>query len=198
MEVGLFFGTFNPIHVGHLIIVNYFRQHAQLKEVWFVVSPHNPFKEKKSLLADYHRLAMVDRAIEGHDGLRSSNIEFDLPQPSYTSNTLAYLADKYTNKKFALIMGEDNLNSLHKWKNAEVLVANHRILVYPRVSPASGKQSPAEWVMTSKNIEKYTDMPLMNLSSTFIRKEIKSGNSISFMVPERVEQYLDEMNFYRS
>jgi nicotinate-nucleotide adenylyltransferase len=197
MEVGLFFGTFNPVHVGHLIIANYMLQHTSLNEVWFVVSPHNPFKEKKSLLKDYHRLALVDIAIENHAGLISSNIEFDLPQPSYTTNTLAHLTEKFPTKKFSLIMGEDNLDSLHKWKNAEQLVNNYPILVYPRLNSTERERNIPAWVFEQGTINLMKDLPIMNLSSTFIRNEIKVGNNISFLVPEKVAQYIDEMNFYK-
>jgi nicotinate-nucleotide adenylyltransferase len=197
MEVGLFFGTFNPVHVGHLIIANYMLQHTSLNEVWFVVSPHNPFKEKKSLLKDYHRLALVDIAIENHAGLISSNIEFDLPQPSYTTNTLAHLTEKFPTKKFSLIMGEDNLDSLHKWKNAEQLVNNYPILVYPRLNSTERERNIPAWIFEQGTINLLKDLPIMNLSSTFIRNEIKVGNNISFLVPEKVAQYIDEMNFYK-
>jgi nicotinate-nucleotide adenylyltransferase len=197
MEVGLFFGTFNPVHVGHLIIANYMLQHTSLNEVWFVVSPHNPFKEKKSLLKDYHRLALVDIAIENHAGLISSNIEFDLPQPSYTTNTLAHLTEKFPTKKFSLIMGEDNLDSLHKWKNAEQLVNNYPILVYPRLNSTERERNIPAWIFEQGTINLMKDLPIMNLSSTFIRNETKVGNNISFLVPEKVAQYIDEMNFYK-
>lgn len=197
MEVGLFFGTFNPVHVGHLIIANYMLQHTSLNEVWFVVSPHNPFKEKKSLLKDYHRLALVDLALENRDGLRSSNIEFNLPQPSYTTNTLAHLTEKYPTKKFSLIMGEDNLRGLHKWKNAEQLVKNHPILVYPRLSIEQNNKQIPDWIFEQGDITIMNDLPIMNLSSTFIRNEIAAGNNISFMVPDKVINYIDEMNFYK-
>lgn len=196
MEVGLFFGTFNPVHVGHLIIANYMLQHTSLNEVWFVVSPHNPFKEKKSLLKDYHRLELVERAIIDKVGLRTSNIEFGLPQPSYTSNTLAHLAEKYPDKTFTLIMGEDNLRGLHKWKNAEHIVKHHNILVYPRLDTNPHTEIPA-WLQQNANITVLHKLPIMNLSSTFIRQEIKDGNNIDFIVPDAVAQYIDEMNFYK-
>lgn len=195
MRIGLFFGTFNPVHVGHLVIANYMLQHGNLNEVWFVVSPHNPFKEKKSLLKDYHRLEMVERAINGKQGLRGSNIEFNLPQPSYTTNTLVYLKEKYPNKEFVLIMGEDNLQTLHKWKNAEFLVKNYPILVYPRVDKA--EHDIPEWLQKEGDITLLEELPVMNLSSTLIREEVKSGYDISFLVPEPVAAYIDEMNFYR-
>ena len=124
-KIGLFFGSFNPIHVGHLVIANHIAQSDLLDEVWFVVSPQNPFKEKKSLLEDYHRLALVNEAIEDNQKLKSCDIEFSMPKPSYTSDTLAYLMDKYPKYEFSLIMGEDNIKSFHKWKNYEVILKNH-------------------------------------------------------------------------
>ena len=133
-KTGLFFGTFNPIHVGHLIIANHMAEHSDLEEVWLVVTPHNPHKKKASLLADHHRWQMVYRATENYPRLKPSNIEFSLPQPSYTVVTLAHLQEKYPGHEFALIMGEDNLKNLHKWKNYEVILKNHHIYVYPRIS----------------------------------------------------------------
>ena len=133
-KIGLYFGTFNPIHIGHLIIANYMVNYTDLDEVWFVVSPLNPFKKKKTLLDNYARLELVYRAIKGYDKLRVSDIEFGLPRPSYTINTLVYITEKYPNKDFALIMGGDNLNSFHKWKNHELILQNHELYVYPRLT----------------------------------------------------------------
>ena len=133
MKVGLYFGTFNPIHVGHLIIANYMTQYADLDQVWIIVSPQNPLKQKNTLLADYHRLALVRAAIEDNPKLTVSDIEFHLPIPSYTATTLTYLKEKYPEKEFSLIMGEDNLRTFHKWFNHEMILENHQIYVYPRV-----------------------------------------------------------------
>ena len=133
-KIGLYFGTFNPIHVGHLIIANYLANNSDLNEIWFVVSPHNPLKDKSNLLEDHHRLAMVQRAVEDNIKLKASSIEFDLPKPSYTVFTLQSLKEKYPSTKFSLILGEDNLRTLHKWKNYEVILQNHAIYVYPRIS----------------------------------------------------------------
>jgi nicotinate-nucleotide adenylyltransferase len=132
MNIGLYFGTYNPIHVGHLIIANHMVDNSELDQVWLVVSPQNPLKNKATLLADYHRLALVEIAVEGNVKLKASNIEFDLPKPSYTIDTLTYIHEKYPDHNFSIIMGEDNLRTLHKWKNYEQILNNHNIYVYPR------------------------------------------------------------------
>ena len=133
-KIGLFFGSFNPIRVGHLTIANHMVEYSDLDQVWFVVTPHSPFKKKTSLLADHHRFQMVSRAVEDYSKLKASDIEFKLPQPNYTVNTLTYLEEKYPDHEFALIMGEDNLKSFHKWKNYEVILESHNIYIYPRIS----------------------------------------------------------------
>jgi len=199
-KVGLFFGTFNPIHVGHLIIANHLAEHSDLEEVWMVVTPHNPHKKKKTLLDDIHRLAMVRIAIEDYPKLQASNIEFDLPQPNYTVKTLAILEEKYPDKEFCLIMGEDNLKSLHKWKNYEVILERYPIYVYPRVTPPSStiitlEASPFEGGL--RGMFAKINAPIVEISSTFIRKNIASENNIRPMLPNKVWGYLDEMNFYK-
>ena len=133
MKIGLYFGTFNPIHIGHLIIANHMAEHSDLKQVWMVVTPHNPLKKKETLLKDSIRLELVHLATEEYPKIKPSDIEFKLPQPNYTVNTLAYLTEKYPKNEFSLIMGEDNLKSFHKWKNYEVILQNHDIYVYPRL-----------------------------------------------------------------
>ena len=191
MKTGLFFGSFNPIHIGHLIIANHLVEYSDLEEVWFVVTPHSPFKEKKSLLADIHRYRMVLEATEDYPKLKPSKIEWGLPQPNYTVNTLAYLDEKYPDHQFSLIMGEDNLRGFHKWKNYEVILENHHIYVYPRVSDQKG--------LELRNHPKIhtVDAPIVEISSTFIRKAIPKGKNIRPLLPEKVWKYLDEMNFYR-
>jgi nicotinate-nucleotide adenylyltransferase len=191
MKTGLFFGSFNPIHIGHLIIANHLVEYSDLDEVWFVVTPHSPFKEKKSLLADIHRYRMVLEATEDYPKLKPSKIEWGLPQPNYTVNTLAYLDEKYPDHQFSLIMGEDNLRGFHKWKNYEVILENHHIYVYPRVSDQKG--------LELRNHPKIhtVDAPIVEISSTFIRKAIPKGKNIRPLLPEKVWKYLDEMNFYR-
>ena len=188
-KIGLFFGSFNPIHVGHLIIANYMANFTELDEVWFVVSPQNPFKEKKSLGNMYDRLEMVNLAIEGSDQLRVSDIEFKLPQPSYTIDTLVHLEEKYPNREFVLIMGEDNLAGLMKWKNAEIILRDYRIIVYPRPGYDGGalKTHPSVTM---------TDTPVMELSSTFLRQAIKQNKSIKFFTPDEVVDFIDKKGLY--
>ena len=192
MKIGLYFGTFNPIHVGHLTIANHLAEHSDLDQVWFVVTPQSPFKKKSSLLDNHQRLEMVYRATKDYAKLRSSDIEFGLKQPNYTIDTLTYLFEKFPEHEFALIMGEDNLKSFHKWKNYELILENHNIYVYPRLT--DGKVE-SQFNNNSKITK--VDAPIMQLSSTFIRKEIKDGKNIRPMLPEYVWEYLDEMNFYK-
>lgn len=192
MNIGLFFGSFNPIHVGHLIIANHMAENSDLDKVWFVVTPHNPHKKKNTLLADHHRLQMVNIAVEEYPNLEVSNIEFDLPQPSYTVNTLIHIGEKFPQYQFSLIMGEDNLKSFHKWKNYETILENYQIYVYPRVANETAK--PA--LLTHKHIHQI-DAPIVELTSTSIRKGIASQKNIRPLVPQNVWQYLDEMNFYK-
>lgn len=192
-KIGLYFGTFNPIHIGHLTIANYMVEFGGLDEVWLVVTPHNPLKKKSTLLDDVHRLAMVRIAVEDFPRLKASNIEFELPQPSFTVHTLAYLEEKYPGEKFCLILGEDNLKSLPKWKNYEVILDRYELYIYPRIS--SGEVDPS--LLSHPHIH-WIDSPIMELSSTFIRKAIKEGKNIRPMLPQNVWEYLDEMNFYRS
>ena len=192
-KIGLYFGTFNPIHVGHLTIANHMVEFGGLDEVWMVVTPHNPHKKKSTLLDNHHRIAMVDVALEHYPKIKSSKIEFDLPQPNYTVNTLAVLEEKYPKQEFCLLMGEDNLKSLHKWKNYEVILERYHIYVYPRIS---GEVTVSASVSASNSITKVA-APIMELSSTFIRKAIKDGKNIRPMLPQNVWEYLDEMNFYR-
>jgi nicotinate-nucleotide adenylyltransferase len=201
-KIGLFFGTYNPIHVGHLIIANHFAEFSDLEEIWLVVTPHNPHKKRNTLLEDTHRLAMVRIAVEEYPKLEASAIEFDLPQPNYTVNTLAVLEEKYPEHSFSLIMGEDNLKSFHKWKNFEVILKRHPIYVYPRIT-APNLQEEAD--SSKKNsIEKVEldgvskiKAPIIEISSTFIRKSIASGKNIRPLLPQNVWEYLDEMNFYK-
>ena len=191
-KIGLYFGTFNPIHVGHLTIANYMVEFSDLDEVWMVVTPHNPHKKKKTLLDDVHRLTMVRVALEDYPKLKASNIEFDLPQPNYTVNTLAHLEETHPNEQFCLIMGEDNLKSFHKWKNYDVILERYAIYVYPRISEGAVEHQ----FVGHEKITK-VNAPIMELSSTFIRKAISEGKNIRPMLPQNVWEYLDEMNFYK-
>lgn len=195
-KVGLFFGSFNPIHIGHLVIASHIAESELVDEVWFVVSPQNPFKEKKSLIEDYHRLALVNEAIEDEDRLKSCDIEFTMPKPSYTSNTLAYLMDKYPKNEFSLIMGEDNIKSFHKWKNYETILNNHSIVVYPRLGVSDHLQADKS-ILSHNNVHLLEDIPIMKISASYIRKRIKEGKSVRYLLTEKVAKYVDEMNFYR-
>ncbi|MBE9489964.1 MAG: nicotinate-nucleotide adenylyltransferase [Bacteroidetes bacterium] len=192
MKVGLYFGSFNPIHIGHLIIANHLVEHSDLDQVWFIVTPHSPFKKKRTLLDDNHRYQMVDRAVEDYPKLRASDIEFKLQQPNYTINTLTYLEEKYPDHEFCLIMGKDNLNSFHKWKNYDLILDRHDIYVYPRIS-----KKPLETKFEHHKKIQFINAPIMELSSTFIRNAIKEGKNVRPMLPEHVWHYLDEMNFYK-
>ena len=198
-QIGLYFGTFNPIHVGHLIIANHMAQQPNIDQVWFVVSPQNPLKPKASILADYHRLALVRAAVEDNNKLRASNIEFDLPQPSYTVHTLVALKEKYPDFSFTIIMGEDNLNTFPKWKNHEAILADYSILVYPRVESdetLSVKTHSKSELLQLDNV-KLVDAPLMKISASFIRKSIKEKKDVRYMLTERVMKYVEEMHFYK-
>lgn len=192
MKIGLYFGTFNPIHVGHLIIANHMVEHTDLDQIWMVVTPHNPLKKKSTLLDDYHRLQMVYLATEDFPKLKPSDIEFKLSQPNYTVNTLVHLEEKFPSHKFSLIMGEDNLKSFHKWKNYEAILAHHDIYVYPRISTEAENSE-------FKNHPKIhlIDAPVVEISSTFIRNNIKKGKNIQPLLPTKVWQYIDHNNFYR-
>lgn len=192
MKIGLYFGTFNPIHIGHLIIANQLAEQSDLDQIWLVVTPQSPFKKKQSLLDNYQRLEMVFRATEEYDKLQPSDIEFSLPQPNYTVNTLAHLQEKYPQHEFSLIMGEDNLKSFHKWKNYQVILDNHDIYVYPRIS-----EGTIETQFDGHKRIHHITAPIIELSSTFIRQSIKDGINVKPMLPQTVWQYIDEMNFYR-
>jgi nicotinate-nucleotide adenylyltransferase len=190
LKIGLFFGSFNPIHVGHLVIANYVVEYAQIDQLWFVVSPQNPLKKKAGLLDDYQRLEMVHRAVGDDPRFRVSNIEFNLPKPSFTIDTLAYLNEKFPQHHFSIIIGSDNLESFHKWKNYEVILENYGIIVYPRPGFDQAK------IKISPNIT-IADAPFMDISSTFIRSAIKEGKNVSYFLPAKVWEYIDEMGFYR-
>ena len=192
-KIGLFFGSFNPIHIGHLILANYILENTDMEELWFVVSPQNPFKDKKSLLTDHNRLDMVQIALKNYPKMRASNVEFSLTKPSYTIDTLTYLHEKYPDVSFSLIMGEDNLKSLGKWKNSETLIKNHQIIIYPRISEA---ECDRKQYIKHENISTI-DAPIIELSATKIRQMIKEGKNIRPMVPPEVFEYLDGSSFYK-
>ena len=195
-KVGLYFGTFNPIHVGHLVIANYMANYTDLQEVWLVVSPQNPFKEKDSMMEDYHRLSLVKIAVEDNSQLKASNIEFNLPKPSYTINTLVYLYEKYPDNEFNLIMGEDNLRTFHKWKNHKQILEKSNLYVYPRlINPDLEEKTNSPLYVHSK--VKICDAPVMKISSSFIRKAIKNNKDVRYMLSEKVAKYVEEMHFYK-
>ncbi|WP_333875771.1 nicotinate (nicotinamide) nucleotide adenylyltransferase [Flavobacterium sp.] len=192
MKIGLYFGTFNPIHVGHLIIANHMAEYSDLEQIWMVVTPHNPLKQKNTLLDDYQRLHLVRLATEDYPKIKPSDIEFKLPQPNYTVNTLAHLMEKYPKHQFSLIMGEDNLKSLHKWKNYEYILEHHDIYIYPRVSEEADnfqfKDHPRiHWI----------GAPIVEISSTFIRENIKNKKNVRPLLPDSVWTYVDHNNFYK-
>ena len=191
MKTGLYFGSFNPIHIGHLAIGNYMLEFTDLSQLWFIVSPHNPLKKKSTLLDDRQRLEMVRLALEDDQRFRVSDIEFKLPQPSYTIDTLAYMEEKFPEREFALIMGSDNLKTLHKWKNIESILTNYQIFVYPRPD-----YSVDDKPLIVPNKITITQAPLMDISSVFIRKAIKDGKDIQYFLPYKVYKYIREMHFY--
>ncbi len=190
MKIGLYFGSFNPVHIGHMAVANYMVEYTDLQEVWFVVSPQNPGKDKASLLDEYQRLELVFRAINDDARFRATDVEFRMPTPSYTIDTLAYLREQHPKHKFVLIMGSDVFATLHKWKNAQVIADNYEILVYPR---------NGELAVPPLNHLKYKEInaPKMEVSSSMIRNAIAEGKNIRFFIPFHAWQYLDEMNFYK-
>jgi len=192
-KVGLFFGSFNPIHIGHLILANYILENSDMAELWFVVSPQNPFKDKKTLLSDHNRLDMVQLAVKNYPKMRVSNVEFSLPKPSYTIDTLTYLKEKYPDHSFALIMGEDNLKGLPKWKNSDKLIEDYQIIVYPRLF--EGEKQEKEY-LKHENVT-MINAPIIELSATEIRNMIKNGKNVRPMLPPEVFEYLDGSNFYK-
>jgi nicotinate-nucleotide adenylyltransferase len=189
MITGLYFGSFNPIHIGHMAIASFMIEFSELDQLWFVVSPQNPLKEKKSLLKDYHRLEMVRLAIEEDDRFRASDIEFRLPRPSFTIDTLTYLGEKHPGMEFQLIMGADGLKTFHKWKHADLIAEKYHRLIYPRpgTDPKSVSRLPNATLV---------DAPMMEISSSFIRKAVREGKDVRHLMPARAYSYMREMHFY--
>lgn len=194
-RIGLYFGSFNPIHIGHIAIAGYMIEFTNLEQVWFVVSPHNPLKAKGSLLADHHRLYMAELAIGNHEQMRASDIEFKLKVPSYTIDTLTYLNEKYPKYEFSLIMGEDNLYTLHKWKNVQEVVKRYPIFVYPRPESAKPVTPMLDQVLSLAEIHS-VKAPLMDISGTFIRDGIRKGKDMSYYLEPSVWKYIKDMHFY--
>lgn len=189
MHVGLFFGSFNPIHVGHLILAQTALNDTPVDRVWFVVSPQNPFKEKKNLLAEVDRLRLVELAVGDRPELLASNVEFALPKPSYTIDTLTHLRDRYRSYTFSLIMGQDNLQYLHKWKNPEAILKYYDLYVYPRQGAAA---SPYD----SHARVQFFEAPLLNISASYIRGLIQSGKSYRYVVPDAVYDHIQKKGLY--
>ncbi|MBK7884832.1 MAG: nicotinate-nucleotide adenylyltransferase [Chitinophagaceae bacterium] len=189
MNIGLYFGSFNPIHIGHLIIANHVAYNTDLKQVWFILSPRNPLKISSTLLNEYDRLHLLNCAIEGEKTLLASNVEFKLPKPSYTIDTLTYLAEKYPSYQFTIIIGSDSFQNIHKWKNYEILVKNYSFLIYNRPGFTITKTYGADI--------KVLDAPLLEISSTHIRELIKKGKSIRFLVPDIVKEEIEKNNYYK-
>ena len=198
-KIGLFFGSFNPIHVGHLIIANVMAENADLDKVWFVVSPQNPLKPSNTLLHEFDRYDMVKVAIGDHYKLEVSDVEFNLPTPSYTIHTLTHLAEKHPGKEFKVIIGEDNLENFTKWKNHEQILDQYGLYVYPRLNSSFGQARPD---VTNSAIKRHANVkmieaPLLDISATYIRNCIKNNKSIRYLVPEPVEQMIRSKNFFR-
>lgn len=197
MKIGLFFGTFNPIHVGHLIIANHMAQHATIDQVWLVVTPHNPHKEKSTLLADHLRLDMVRDAIFDAPHLKASDIEFHLPKPNFTISTLTHLQEKYPQDEFCLLLGEDNLRSFHKWYNWEQILANHQIFVYPRLTEEGTEGQQHTSLAAHPNIEFVKDVPILGISASFVRKRLATGKDCSFLLTEPVIKFIADRGLYQ-
>ncbi len=189
MKIGLYFGSFNPIHVAHLIIANHILNETDIEKIWFVVSPQNPFKSEKNLLNEYHRLHLVRLATENDNRIKASDIEFGLPKPSYTVNTLAYLAEKYPEHEFCIVMGSDSFQNLDKWKNFEVIVKSCPVYVYRRQGFEVDNHFNARLHIV--------DAPLLQLSATHIRKCIAEGKSIRYMVPDAVLEEIEKGRYYK-
>jgi len=195
-NTGLFFGSFNPVHIGHLALAEFLLHYSDLDEVWFVVTPHNPFKKKSNLLPDRERLHLVHLALDQQEGLSASDIEFHLPQPNYTAQTLAYLREQHPGQCFTLIMGEDNLEGLHKWKNVESITSNHDILVYPRHTDAGQGVSQNTW-QESYPRAKLVEAPRMEISATLIRTSFKEGKPLKNLLPKAVFDYIEGSNIFQ-
>lgn len=194
-KVGLFFGSFNPVHVGHMVLANYMLAYTELDQVWFIVSPHNPLKKKSSLLHERHRLQLVTLAIGDNPRLKASDIEFHISQPSYTVNTLAHLKEKYPKSNFVLILGEDNLENFHKWKNFEEILKYYELYVYPRVDTEAPRAVIHPEVIHHPAVKRIA-APVIEISSTAIRQAIRDKKDLRYFVPERAWEYIKEMHFY--
>ena len=189
MHIGLYFGSFNPIHIGHLIVANHIVENTEVDKIWFVVSPHNPLKDAHSLLNEYHRLHLVELAIEDDTRFRASNVEFHLPKPSFTIDTLTYLVEKFPLEKFSVILGSDSFQNIHRWKNFENLVAHYSFIVYKRPGFDIKETHGADITVM--------DAPLLQISSTYVRQQIKTGKSVRYLLPEPVFRYVEDNRYYK-
>ncbi len=190
MRIGLFFGSFNPIHIGHLVIADVMADQTDLDEVWFVVSPLNPFKSSSNLLHEFDRFKMVELAIADNYKFRASDVEFNMPRPSYTADTLGYMADKFPQHEFKLIIGEDNLIHFHKWKNHKAILENFGLYVYPRPQVDKSK------IKVQHESIRYVDSPMLDISATFIRNSIRNEHSVQYLLPQPVVDYIKLKKFY--
>ena len=189
MHIGLYFGSFNPIHTGHLIIANHVLNNSDVDKVWFVLSPHNPLKEAHSLLNEYDRMHLAELAVRDNPKFRASNVEFHLPRPSYTIDTLTYLSEKFPHERFSVIMGGDSFQNIHRWKNYEQLLANYQVIVYNR--PGFTVTIPENAPVT------VMDAPLLDISATFIRKQIRDGKSARYLLPDAVWEAIRDNRYYQ-
>jgi nicotinate-nucleotide adenylyltransferase len=189
MHIGLYFGSFNPIHTGHLIIANHIVENTEIDKLWFVVSPHNPLKDSHSLLNEYDRLHLVELAIQDNPKFRASNVEFHLPKPSYTIDTLTYLTERFPLEKFSVIMGSDSFQNIKRWKNYEALLDQYDIIVYRRPG--------FEVEETFDGKVQIVDAPLLEISSTYIRTQVKDSKSIRYLTPDAVAKYIEENRYYK-
>jgi nicotinate-nucleotide adenylyltransferase len=189
MHIGLYFGSFNPIHTGHLIVANHVVENSDIDKIWFVVSPHNPLKDSHTLLNEYDRLHLVQLAIDDNSKFRASNVEFSLPKPSYTIDTLTYLSERFPLEQFSVIMGSDSFQNITRWKNYEQLLSKYAIIVY--------KRPGFDVIDTLGANVQVLDAPLLEISSTFIRKQVREGRSIRYLTPEKVCTYIDDNGYYK-
>lgn len=191
MNIGLFFGSFNPVHIGHLVIADALVTYSELDRVWFIVTPQNPHKKRSNLIHEFDRLDMVRAAIEGNEKLEVSDIEFGLPRPSYTIDTLIHLDEKYSEYEFHLIMGGDNLDSLPKWKNSHILLERYKIMVYPRPG------APSSTLEEHPSVNKINGMPYMDISASMIRKALREEKSVRYLIPEKVGEIIESRKLYK-
>lgn len=191
MKIGLFFGSFNPIHIGHLVIANYIVEYSDLDEIWLIISPQNPLKKKKTLLNEYDRFEMVELALKDDLRIKPTDIEFSLPKPSYTIDTLTYLSERNPKHDFVLIVGTDNFQSFHKWKNYEQILKQYKLYVYPRPGYELGEYEDHKSLSL-------INAPLMEISSSFIRESIKNNKDIRYFLPVEVYNYIEKMSLYKN